>query len=85
MIPVDTSSRIAFLSGEAGGDVEAVDLAFDQNLVVIPPAVLAKRLRARLADTLIAQACVDHRVPLITRDVDFRHFAKHAALKVLEF
>jgi predicted nucleic acid-binding protein len=30
----------------------------------------------RLADTLIAQSCIDHHVPLITRDVDFRHFAK---------
>jgi len=30
-----------------------------------------------LADTLIAQICIDHDVPLITRDKDFRHFAKH--------
>jgi predicted nucleic acid-binding protein len=27
-----------------------------------------------LADTLIAQACLDHEVPLVTRDPDFRHF-----------
>ena len=39
--------------------------------------LLAKRVRARLADTLIAQSCIDHDVPLITRDKDFRHFAKH--------
>lgn len=31
--------------------------------------------KAKLADTLIAQACLDHRVPLVTRDLDFRHFA----------
>jgi predicted nucleic acid-binding protein len=30
--------------------------------------------RARIADTLIAQSCVDHEVPLITADRDFRHF-----------
>jgi predicted nucleic acid-binding protein len=27
-----------------------------------------------LADTLIAQSCIDHRLPLITADLDFRHF-----------
>jgi predicted nucleic acid-binding protein len=36
---------------------------------------LAKGLKARLADTLIAQSCLDHGVPLITHDTDFRHFA----------
>lgn len=45
--------------------------------------ILAKRLRARLADTLIAQACIDHRVPLVTRDRDFRHFSAHAGLDLL--
>jgi predicted nucleic acid-binding protein len=42
--------------------------------------ILSKKLRARLADTLIAQSCLDHQVPLITRDADFRHFATHAKL-----
>ena len=46
-------------------------------------AVLARRLRARLADTLISQSCIDHRVPLITRDGDFAHFAKHAGLSLI--
>jgi predicted nucleic acid-binding protein len=44
--------------------------------------LLARRLRARLPDTLIAQSCIDHGVPLITRDRDFRHFAKHCGLKL---
>jgi hypothetical protein len=30
--------------------------------------------KAKLADTLIAQVCIDHAVPLVTRDSDFRHF-----------
>ena len=30
--------------------------------------------KAKLADTLIAQCCIDHDVPLVTRDRDFRHF-----------
>ena len=46
-------------------------------------AVLARKLRGRLADTLISQSCIDHRVPLITRDGDFAHFAKHAGLSLM--
>ena len=44
--------------------------------------ILARRLRARLADTLISQSCLDHGAPLITRDRDFRHFVRHAGLKL---
>jgi predicted nucleic acid-binding protein len=39
-------------------------------------------LKAHVADTLIAQCCLDHDVPLITRDRDFRHFARHAGLRL---
>jgi predicted nucleic acid-binding protein len=39
-------------------------------------------LKARLGDALIAQSCIDHDVALITRDRDFRHFAKHCGLKL---
>jgi predicted nucleic acid-binding protein len=38
--------------------------------------------KAKLADTLIAQACLDYEVPLVTRDPDFRHF-RAAGLRVL--
>lgn len=44
--------------------------------------LLSRKLRARLADTLIAQSCIDHGVALIARDSDFRHFAKHCGLKL---
>jgi predicted nucleic acid-binding protein len=44
--------------------------------------ILAKKLKASLADTLIAQSCIDHGIALITRDADFRHFAKHGGLKL---
>ena len=39
-------------------------------------------LRAKIADALIAQSCIDYDVALITRDPDFRHFAKHCGLKL---
>jgi predicted nucleic acid-binding protein len=45
--------------------------------------LISRRLKPKLADTLIAQLCIDHDVPLITRDKDFRHFAKHAGLRLL--
>lgn len=45
-------------------------------------SVLAKGRKARLADTLIAQSCLDHETPLITRDTDFRPF-RSAGLRLL--
>lgn len=39
--------------------------------------------RPKMADTLIAQSCLDHRVPLITRDRDFAAFEKIAGLRLL--
>lgn len=44
--------------------------------------ILSYKLKANLADTLIAQSCIDHDVPLITRDEDFRHFSKYGGLKL---
>jgi predicted nucleic acid-binding protein len=46
-------------------------------------SVLKRRLKARVADALIAQSCLDQTVPLVTRDMDFRHFAKAAGLALL--
>ena len=115
MIALDTSSLVAYLSDEAGGDVDAVEVALAERQACLPPAVLAELLsdpklpattaalfralpqlpvtdgywervgalragviargrKARLADALIAQSCLDHDVPLVTRDADFRHF-----------
>ena len=39
-------------------------------------------LKAGVADTLIAQSCIDHDVALVTRDQDFRHFVRHAGLRL---
>jgi predicted nucleic acid-binding protein len=121
MIAIDSSSLIAFLQGDAGTDVEAVDESLSRGDAVLPPVVLtellsdpklesrvarwiralprlsidegywaraallrakvlSKRKRARLADTLIAQSCIDHRVALVTRDADFRNFSGVSAL-----
>lgn len=45
--------------------------------------LIGRGLKARLADALIAQSCLDHHVRLVTRDADFRHFADHAGLKII--
>ncbi len=44
--------------------------------------IKSKKLRAKIADSLIAQSCIDHDVALISRDADFRHFAEHCGLKL---
>lgn len=43
-------------------------------------SVVARGRRARLADALIAQLCVDHGARLISRDRDFAAFAAAAGL-----
>ena len=45
--------------------------------------VLAKRRKARLGDALIAQSCIDHGIPLLPRDREFRAFADAAGLDLL--
>jgi predicted nucleic acid-binding protein len=44
--------------------------------------LLTRNLKAKIAGALIAQACIDNDVALITRDSDFRHFAKYCGLKL---
>jgi predicted nucleic acid-binding protein len=121
MIAVDSSSLIAFLRGDEGKDVEALDRCLATRQAVLPPVVisellsdpklgreaktfltglpvldlldgfwvragetraviLGKGLKAKLADALIAQVCIDHETPLLTRDPDFRRFEKHTGL-----
>jgi predicted nucleic acid-binding protein len=45
--------------------------------------VLAKRRKARLGDALVAQFCIDHDVPLLTRDHDFRAFVDIENFKIV--
>jgi len=46
-------------------------------------SILKQKRKARVADALIAQACLDQGVRLVTRDKDFRHFAAAAGLALL--
>jgi len=124
VIAADTSAWIAYLSGQDGVDVEAMDQALADSQVCLPPVVLtellsepslpgpvadallqipvlevtegywqragilrsrvlAGRRKARLADTLIAQSCIDHDLALLAREQDYRSFVRVADLKLL--
>ena len=48
---------------------------------VLRARLLKLRLKASLADALVAQSCVDAAVPLSTRDTDFRSFARLSDLR----
>ncbi len=125
MLCIDTSSFIAYLEGDRGEDVELVDKAFSDQVVVLSPVIVTELLsdpqlssalrrdildvpvlpitdgyweragllrakiqhrgyKAKLADTLITQSCLDYNVPLVTRDRDFKVFKQVAGLRMLE-
>ncbi len=60
-----------------------IESGFWQRAGALRSKLLAKSRRARLADSLIAQNCVDAAVSLITRDRDFRAFAEAAGLRLI--
>ena len=45
--------------------------------------LMRRRYCPKIADTLIAQSCLDYQVPLITRDRDFSAFQELAGLRLL--
>jgi hypothetical protein len=47
MIGLDSNSLIAYLGGDQGADVDAVELAFEQRQGVLPPIVLSEMLSER--------------------------------------
>jgi predicted nucleic acid-binding protein len=123
MLCLDTSSLIAYLQGEEGVDVDAVDQALVDQVGILSPVTVAELLsdphltstlrrtvlelptlpiledfweragllrakvlrtgrRANLADTLVAQSCLDHHAMLVTRDRDFKVFMALAGLRL---
>ena len=73
-LPVEVSQTLSELP------LLAVEPGFWQRAGELRAKVLAKRRKARLGDALIAQSCIDHEIPLLTRDRDFRAFAAAAGL-----
>jgi len=90
MLPVVLTELLSdpSLSSEAAAilldlPLVTVEPGFWQRAGMLRAKVLAKRRRARLGDSLIAQLCLDASIPLITRDRDFRSFAQSSNLHVL--
>jgi predicted nucleic acid-binding protein len=54
-----------------------------QRAGLLRARLLARGRRARLADSLIAQSCLDHDLALVTRDSDFRHFVRLAGMRIV--
>ena len=44
--------------------------------------ILKAKKKARLADAMIATCCMDHGIPIIARDDDYRHFTDYFGLEV---
>jgi predicted nucleic acid-binding protein len=66
-------------------EVPLIEIAtgYWQRAGVLRAKVHAKRRKARLGDALIAQSCIDHGIPLLTRDREFRAFAEAAGLDLV--
>jgi predicted nucleic acid-binding protein len=60
-----------------------IERGYWERAGLLRASILKQRRKARIADALIAQSCLDQSVPLVTRDKDFRHFAKSAGLALL--
>ena len=63
MIAADTSTWIAYLRGDDGDDVEALDAALSNRHVLMPPAVLTELLSDPRLDSNVADTLKD--VPLV--------------------
>lgn len=60
-----------------------IEPGFWERAGLLRASVLRQKKKARVADALIAQSCLDQSAPLVTRDRDFRHFATAAKLPLL--
>ena len=87
MVPVVLTEVLSDpkLSSAVSQTISAVPLmevspGYWQRAGALRAKVLARRRKARLGDALIAQSCIDHAIPLLTRDRDFRAFADAADL-----
>jgi predicted nucleic acid-binding protein len=66
-----------------GLPILGIEPGYWERAGLLRASVLKQRKKARVADALIAQSCLDQASPLVTRDRDFRHFAKAAGLPLL--
>jgi predicted nucleic acid-binding protein len=90
MIPAVLTELLSdFLLGSADAQtlaaVPVIDLepGYWHRAGLLRAKVLSKRRKARLGDALIAQACLDRNIPLLTRDQELRAFADASQLDLI--
>jgi predicted nucleic acid-binding protein len=81
MIAADTSTWAAFLEGEQGADVQALDVALEARQVLMVPAVLAELLSDPELSPDVARALSE--VPLIGIELGYWRRAGELRAKVL--
>ena len=67
----------------AGLPLLQVEPGYWERAGALRASVLKQKKKARVADSLIAQSCLDQSTPLVTRDRDVRHFAAAVGLPLL--
>ena len=67
----------------AGLPILDIEPGFWERAGLLRATVLRQKKKARVADALIAQSCLDQSTPLVTRDRDSRHFADAVGLRLL--
>lgn len=67
----------------AGLPILDIESGFWERAGLLRASILKQKKKARVADALIAQSCLDQNAPLVSRDRDFRHFADAAGLPLL--
>jgi predicted nucleic acid-binding protein len=60
----------------------AITEGFWERAGKLRSGILRKGRRARLGDALIAQLAIDHQIPLVTRDSDFKYFQQVSKLEL---
>jgi predicted nucleic acid-binding protein len=90
MIPVVLAELLSgpLLSSEAAETLSQIPMievepGYWQRAGLLRAKVLSKRRKARLGDALIAQTCLERKIPLLTRDQDFRAFADVSELNLV--
>lgn len=70
---------------EALSEVPRVEVGPDdwRDAGLLRAKALSRRRKARLGDAPIAQSCIERRIRLLSRDRDFRAFAKAAGLDLI--
>ena len=81
MIAADTSTWIAFLEGDGGGDAKVLDKALEDRQVLMPPVVLTELMSDPKLPATVAEALLE--VPLIEIKTGYWERAGELRAKVL--